>query len=192
MQEQEQQNNPEFINNGQADANSTSESENVIRQDGRQSNVQINNNNDNFFRYANGVYIPTTTLNVSSSVNSWGDATVAATVSIPLGGRSRSAALASVNLDNHARQASICTGILKNGIVVNYEMAPELSFCQAYNSVGAKPPIAPPAVQRSDIDVLRQQMKEQIALIKQQQQTIQALQLRLIQIQHEAPVPARG
>ena len=161
-------------------SNSTSESQNVVSQSGSLVNLQQNYNHDTYFRYSTGTHIPTTSLNLGASLLPNGQEVIQANIHIPFGGRARKLAHREVELATVSKEASICTGVIKAGVDVS--QVESLSFCNNYKTI-AKPPVAVPA--STEAAMLKKQMQEQLAALKKQQETIEALKLRLIQIQHQ-------
>lgn len=171
----------DFNNKSKANSNSVSEAENVVHQSGSLTNYQVNSSHLNYAQFSNGARLPVPNWSVDLLYNPHtGDSIIKTGLNIPLGGKSKKLVHASAHMDNVARMASVCTGLVKSGVVIDYKMVPQLSDCQYFQqkTIVARTP-------SNEVAILKQQMKEQLALIKKQQQTIEAFQLRLIQLQHK-------
>lgn len=173
-QSQEDNINNNFTPTDSSTSNSVSDSENVVSQSGSLLNIQTNNNFDTFFRYSNGTHVPTATFNINATALPNNEFVATAGIVIPLGGKSKKLAHREVELHAVAREASVCTGLINADIDVSKVEA--LSFCANY---------------KRTIKVAKTEVNDSLKLLKEQQRTIEALQLRLIQMQN-APTPVRG
>ena len=192
QQEQNQnQNQNGTFNNGYAPTssdnnttNSTSNSENAIRQTGSISNFNVQNNNNSYFQFAGGTRAPVANqivTNVQTDLDGNNVSTV--TWVHNFGGGLDKMAKREIDTYNLGAVASLCMNLAKEGIVVDYNLNPEFAKCKGFSSVATLPVLEP--VASNEIDLLKAQMKDQLALMKTQQQTIEALQSRLIQMQHQ-------
>lgn len=173
-QSQDDNINNNFTPTDSSTANSVSDSENVVSQSGSLLNIQQNNSFDTFFRYSNGTHVPTATFNINATALPNNKFIATAGVVIPLGGKSKKLAHREVDLHAVAREASVCTGLINADIDVSE--VESLSFCSKYKKV---------------VKVAKVDLQDSLKLLKEQQRTIEALQLRLIQIQN-TPTPVRG
>ena len=192
-QAQEQTQNASFNNGYQpqltdnASSNSSSNAENAVSQIGTLSNTQYNWNNDSYYRSSKGTQLPERmSLITNISHNSWGDTIATIGLQYNFGGSVREIVKDELVLQQAQQTAALCTGLIKENIMIDYELLPEFSRCQAFNTkVVAVAPAEPPV---SPNKLLAEELRESIKLIKQQQQTIQALQIRLTQMQHAPKV----
>ena len=167
----------------ESQANSVSESENTVNQSGSLLNIQNNNNYDTFFRYSGGTHIPAPTVNINASVLPGGETVVTGGINIPIGGRASKLATREVELATISKEASVCTGIIKAGI--NVDGVDNLAFCKGYAPTIDKMP------KKTQLADLKRLIREQQAALKDQQDNIKALNLRLIQMNHQPKfVPA--
>ena len=190
-QKQNQDQQGEFNNNftpssvDQSDSNSVSEAENVVSQSGSLLNIQQNNNYDTFFRFSGGTHIPTTTLTLNGSVLSDDNYVITGGINIPLGGKTSKLAKREVELATISKEASVCTGLIKANVDISG--VKNLSFCSGYKTVAVapKPHHLPKKTQFDELKLLITQQQKAMA---EQQRTIEALQLRLIQMNNQPTV----
>ena len=183
-----------FQDNGTNSSEARSDAENIVSQQVSQSNYQFNNNNDSYATFHSGSKLPVPVWQTNFLYSpKTGEKVITTGLTVPIGGRSKRLIHAQVSLDNVARQASICQGILNN-FDIDYELLPALKDCKGFlpKTVAVLPP--PPSVVNplDEITKLKQEMLEYKKLIVQQQNTIQAFQQRLIQMEHQTPVRVGG
>lgn len=167
-QEQQQYNAP-VINSSNANnagANSATESNAALNQEGSLNNIQVNNDSSNsVYRFGNGLDRPTTSLGVTAYSHS-GSSGIAATLFIPLGGNTSkqheslvNSRIKRIDLDNQAiaiqselELATACAKIAAANVVIDLSQFPMLARCK-YITVRPTPtpilsPPPPPPVQK--------------------------------------------
>lgn len=171
--------------------NSTSNSENAIKQTGSISNFNVQNNNNSYFQFAGGTRAPVKNQIVTNVQTDYEGNNVSTVTWVHnFGGGLDKMAKREIETYNLGAVASLCMNLAKEGIAVDYNLNPEFTKCQGFSKVAIVPEVLP--VASNEIDLLKAQMKDQLALMKTQQQTIEALQLRLIQMQHEPTSKVTG
>ena len=194
LQKQNQNQDGEFNNNftpssiDRSESKSISESENSVNQAGSLVNIQQNSHFDTFFKFSGGTHIPTTTLNLNASLLPEGNTIITGGINIPIGGKTHKLAKREVELATISKEASVCTGIIKAGIDISG--VKNLSFCSGYKTIAVAPnrDHIPRKTQLSELKLL---IQEQRKAMEDQQNTIKALQLRLIQLEHQ-PTTIKG
>ena len=159
-------------NPSESKSNSTS----IVDQKGVQTNINNNYSNLNYIQYRNGVRLPSE-ISIYGNTSFSGDGYNVTTVGVQWTpqGRAKRLAHKTINLDNTAREASICAGLLKDGIQIDYALKPELSFCEGYAAMlPPPPPVVTPTVS-PDVLFYQQKLEEQNLLLQQMQQRIEQL-----------------
>ena len=175
---------PSLVDN--ADSNSTSNAENSIQQRSSNLNVQSNYNNDSFFRYSGGTHIPNPiTLTGAATYDNFGNYVATAGIQWNIGGRAKKLAYDEIALNAATKTAALCTGLVKQGVTVDYELAPQYKDCEAFKAV---PKLAVVPSAGEDLTELKAQLKETMRLNKKLQIEMQAAQIRANQMQN-APTP---
>lgn len=182
----------DVTNKNESDSNSISNAENVVTNAASLSAYQINSNHEaTYFSYKNRTQIPGTSIYGDYSVinDRYGGTRHVGQIGFrhTFGGRAKREALRSVRLENLNDTLTICqkAGYFRGDFEIDFRMIPELADCAAIRqkTIAQRP---------SEITVLKQQLLEQKKLIQEMRKTNEALQLRLIQMQHEAPVRVGG
>lgn len=168
----------DYQNQNASDSESSSDSTSVLDQSGTQNNIQNNFSDLNYIQYRNGVRVPAewSIFGTTSFTDSGNDIVSTIGVQWTPQGKAKKLAQRTVSLDNTAREASICAGLLKDGIQIDYELKPELSFCQGYTAMLPPPPpiLAPPAPS-PEIEFYKQKLREQEMLLRQMQERLNQL-----------------
>lgn len=169
--------------------NARSEAENRVTQTGSLQNTQINTAASlGVIRYQGGTQLYTNDQFLfTTSVNDWGNVTSTATYVHNFKGNAQKLAEREVEQYYQGSQASFCTGLINNGIEINYDLAPELTYCKKFSK-------AQPIESKEDLSQLKADLQELLRMNKELQRTNEALQLRIIQMQNAPSVlpKARG
>jgi hypothetical protein len=195
VQQDQSQNQNQNINNGfnpesntSNTNNTTSEASNEVRQQGSLSNYQINNNNSSYFGYANGVRMPSDSLVLSGSISDAGSSVVTFSYVHNIGKTSRKLAEQSVSTHNAGALAGVCANLIKEGLSIDYDLAPEFEKCRAFKAVA---PLSVVPTASSELAETKAMLQELIKANKELQRTNEAFQLRILQMQN-TPSPIKA
>jgi hypothetical protein len=152
------------------------------------SNITIQPSDPTYFTYGNGVSLPGNSLTLSGTTNLKDDSYITLAYTHNFGRRGYQKAFESINIYNLAERTELCASIIRDGLVVDYALQPELEYCGAFKPSA---PLSTEPTRSSELAETKKMLEDLIKLNKDQQNTIQALTLRLEQIKHvPAVVPA--
>ena len=179
-----------------ANSSAVSEAENISSNAASLNAYQVNSNHEaSYYKYSNNVVMPGTSVYADLSVINnewdWGRTNTVASIGVrhTFGGVQKKLAVESVRKDNLAKSLSVCNslGVFEGKVDIDYKMMPDLAPCEYISQR-----VVVEKTTSNEITILKQQMLEYQKLIKEQQNTIQAFQMRLIQMEHGTPVRVGG